>query len=115
MLRPIDDYFLQQTEPIKGCMEFLRSHILQLSPDIVEAWRYGMPVYYYKNKMFCHLWVHKKFHQPYISFVDGGLMQHPALLQENRSRMKIFLVDPSKDIPLKVINELFKEALALRK
>jgi hypothetical protein len=27
MLSPIDHYFLQKDEPIKGCLQFLREHI----------------------------------------------------------------------------------------
>ena len=115
MLRPIDNYFLQQEEPVKSCLQFLREFILKLDGNITEAWKYGMPFYCIKGKMFCYLWVHKKFHQPYIGIVEGAKIKHPELLQEKRARMKILLLDPNKDIPVKKINGIFKEVLALYK
>ena len=115
MLRPIDHYFLQKEEPVKSCLQFLRDHILKQDSQITEAWKYGMPFYCYKGKMFCYLWVHKKFHQPYIGIVEGKRIDHPDLLQEKRARMKIFLLDANKDIPVKKINAILKEVLALYK
>ena len=41
MLSPIDNYFLQQKEPIKSCLEFLRQHILKFDKGITEKWQYG--------------------------------------------------------------------------
>ncbi len=70
-----------------------------------------MPFYCYRGKRFCYLWVHKKFNQPYLGIVDGNKIDHPDLLKENRSRMKILLIDPAKNIPVKKINAILKEAL----
>ncbi|NCD69719.1 DUF1801 domain-containing protein [Mucilaginibacter agri] len=114
MLRPIDDYFLQKDEPVRSCLQFLRKHILDYDAAITEAWRYGMPFYYYKGKMFCYLWVHKKFHLPYIGMVDGKLIDHPDLIQEKRARMKIMLIDPSEDLPIGDINNILNQAMKLR-
>jgi hypothetical protein len=113
MLRDIDTYFLQKDEPIKSCLQFLREHILKQDPNITEAWKYGMPFYCYKGKMFCYLWVHKKHLQPYIGIVEGNKINHPDLLIEKRARMKILLLDANKDLPLKKINTILKEVLAL--
>lgn len=115
MLRPIDNYFLQQEEPVKSCLQFLREHILRQSGDIKEAWKYGMPFFCFSSKMFCYLWVHKKYKQPYIGFVRGKELHHRDLLQERRAKMKILLIDPCKDIPVKKINILLKAALDLYK
>ena len=106
MLRPADNYFQQQEEPTKGCLLFLRQHILGKGMHITEAWKYGMPFYCYDGKMFCYLWTHKKYKQPYIGFVAGSLLDDPALLQEKRARMKILLIDPGKDIPIEQIDRL---------
>jgi hypothetical protein len=115
MLRPIDNYFLQQDEPIKTYLAFLRSHILKQNKHITEAWKYGMPFYCYDGKMFCYLWVHKKFKQPYIGIVEGKSINHPELISEKRSRMKILLLDPLKDIPIKKIDTILKEVIDLYK
>ena len=112
MLRPVDNYFLQKEEPIKSCLQFLREHILKQDASITEAWKYGMPFYCYNKKMFCYLWVHKN-HQPYIGIVEGNSINHPDLIMEKRAKMKILLIDPAKDIPLKKVDAILKAALAL--
>jgi len=115
MLRPIDDWYLQKDEPLKTCLQFLRAYILKQDSNITEAWKYGMPFFCYRGKMFCYLWVHKKFHQPYIGIVEGAKLNHPDLIQEKRARMKILLLDPGKDIPVKKVNLVLKQAIALYK
>jgi len=114
-MRPIDNYFLQKKEPIKSCLQFLRAHILRQNEEVTEAWKYGMPFYCYRGKMLCYLWVHKTLGKPYLGLVDGNRINHPDLLQEKRARMKIFLIDPTKDIPVKKLNILLKLAIDLRK
>ncbi len=112
-MRPIDEYFLQKEEPIRSCLQFLREHILNYKQGITEAWRYGMPFYNFQRKRFCYLWVHKKLERPYIGIVDGNKIEHPDLLKENRSRMKILLIDPQNDIPIGKINTILNEVLSL--
>ncbi len=62
--------------------------------------------------MFCYLWTHKKYKQPYIGIVEGKHIHDPDLLQEKRARMKILLLDPGKDIPQKRIHTLLDKMLA---
>ncbi len=111
MLRPIDNYFLTLDEPIKSTMLFLREFIPSLDACITEEWKYKLPFYYYNGKMFCYLWVHKKYKQPYIGIVAGDKLNHPDLLLEKRAKMKILLVDPEQDIDVKKITAILKEAL----
>lgn len=108
-------FYLQQDEPIKACLLALREIILQQDKEITNEWKYGMPFFCYKGKMFCYLWIHKKEKQPYIGFVEGKHLTHPKLLQEKRSRMKIMLFDANKDLPISTINKLLKQALDLYK
>jgi hypothetical protein len=115
MIREIDHYFLQKDEPVKSYLLALREYVLSYDQNITEAWKYRMPFYCYKGKMFCYLWVHKKFHQPYIGIVEGKKIQHPKLIQEKRARMKIMLFDPEKDIPVKALNSILKELIGLYK
>jgi hypothetical protein len=111
MLRNIDLFYLQKEEPIKSCLIALREIILKQNPDITPAWKYGMPFFCYKGKMFCYLWVHKKYKQPYLGFVEGKHLNHPGLLAEKRARMKIFLLDPEKNLPVKTIVSILKQSL----
>ncbi|WP_421942935.1 DUF1801 domain-containing protein [Pedobacter sp.] len=113
MLNPLDNFFEQKDEPMKSCLQYLRL-LLNGYEDITEHWKYGLPFYYYKGKMFCYLWIHKKFHQPYIGLVDGNKIDHEDLLQEKRARMKILLINHLEDIPEEKIKSILKQALALR-
>ena len=113
MLRDIDNYFLQKEEPVKGCLLFLREYILSYDKNITEAWKYRMPFYCYKGKMFCYLWTHKKNGSPYIGIVEGKKIDHPALIIEDRARMKIMLLDPTADLPMDTIDYLLKIAISL--
>jgi hypothetical protein len=114
-MRPFDRYFLEKEDPVKSCLLFLREHICKQSPHIAEAWKYGMPFFCYDGKMFCYLWVHKKYKQPYIGIVEGKKINHPDLLQEKRTRMKILLIDHTKNIPIRKISSILKMVIALYK
>jgi hypothetical protein len=111
-LREIDNYFLQKEEPVKSCLLFLREYILNYDPNITEAWKYGMPFYCYRGKMFCYLWVHKKNGLPYIGIVEGKKIDHPSLIIEGRARMKIMLLDPSNDLPMETIKSILDIAIS---
>jgi hypothetical protein len=112
-MSPADQYFLKHEEPIRSCLQFLRAHILKQDTSVREKWQYGMPFYYYDDKRFCYLWVHRKMKQPYLGIVEGARVNHPDLVQEKRARMKILLIDPSKDIPLRKINVILNQAIDL--
>ena len=112
MLRPIDQYFLQKEEPVGSCLQFLRGYILKLDTNLTEEWKYGMPFYCYKGKMCCYLWVHKKHQQPYLGIVEGKSVHHPDLITEKRAKMKILLLDPSKDLPMDTIDQILTKVLA---
>jgi len=113
MLREIDNFFLQKEEPVKSCLLFLREYLLSYDKALTEAWKYKMPFYCYKGKMFCYLWVNKKTQQPYLGIVEGRRLEHPLLIIQKRSRMKIMLMDVTADIPVKTIDEILKMAIAL--
>ena len=112
-MREIDFYFLEKEEPFKSCLLALRDYILAHDATIVETRKYGMPCYSYKNKAFCYLWTDKKTDEPYMLFVEGKHLDHPKLESGKRARMKIFKIDPNKDLPLATIKLLLKKALDL--
>lgn len=114
-LSHLDNFYLSQKEPVKSCLLALRSIILSQSPEITPAWKYGMPFFCFRGKMFCYLWIHKKTGQPYIGFVEGRQLEDKALLMEKRSRMKILLLDPDTDLPAKKIITLLNKSLRLYK
>lgn len=109
----LDNFYLQQPEPIKSCLLTLREIILSHNKDISAEWKYGMPFFCYKGKMFCYLWIHNKYQQPYIGIVEGKLINHPDLIIEKRARMKILLLDQNKDLPVEKIKSILKQVLDL--
>jgi hypothetical protein len=74
-----------------------------------------MPFFCFREKMFCYLWMHKKYLQPYIGIVEGTKFDDPDLIQEKRSRMKIMLIDPAKDLPILKISDILQKAVNLYK
>ena len=112
-MQAIENYFMQNEEPISSCLLAMRNIILKTDANITEAWKYGMPFYCYHGKMFCYLWVHRKHLQPYLGIVEGRRIDHPLLLTEKRARMKILLIDPNEDIPINTVNSLLQQMIAL--
>jgi hypothetical protein len=113
MLRAIDEFYLGKTEPNRSCLFALRDFITHLHPDITEEWKYKMPFFYLKGKMFCYLWMNKKSEQPYIGVVRGSQIEHPDLVYEKTTYVKILYIDPKKNIPIRKLNAILKKAVSL--
>ncbi len=111
MDQEIGNYYLSKDEPNKSCLLALRDIILVQDKNVSETWKYGMPCFCYKKKMFCYLWTDKKTDEPYILMVEGKHLNHPGLEQGKRSRMKIFRINPNIDLPLQTIEQLLNDAL----
>jgi uncharacterized protein YdhG (YjbR/CyaY superfamily) len=113
MINQLDSYYLSKEEPNRSCLLALRDLILEQDEQISETMKWGMPCFIYKKKMFAYLWVDKKTDEPYILMVEGKHLDHPALEIGNRSRMKIFRVNPNADLPLDTIHEILLQGLEL--
>ncbi len=114
-MKPIELYYLEQPEPERSCLLALRNIILSVGPDIKEEWKYKLPFFCYKGKMFCYFWKHKKLKQPYIGIIEGHRFDYPFLLKEKRSRIKIMLINPNEDLPIHQIELIIIEAIGLYK
>ena len=113
MVEQLQNYYLNQEEPNKSCLLALRDIILKQDTNVTETQKWGMPCFCYKKKMFCYLWTDKKTHKPYILMVEGQFLDHPDLEQGDRTRMKIFRVDPNTDLPAQKIDDILQKALNL--
>ncbi len=113
MLNEFHNYYLKIEEPNKSCLLALRSIILNQNKNIIETQKWGMPCFCYKKKIFCYLWVNKKTNKPYILMVEGKYLDHPKLEVGERSKMKIFSVNPNEDLPIKTISSILKAGLDL--
>lgn len=114
-MRELDHFYLNKQEPNKSCLLTLRSIILEQDLNVNETQKLGMPCFCYHKKMFCYLWVDKKTDEPYLLLVEGKHLDHPDLEEGNRSRMKIFRVNPNQDLPIDTIKLLLHNALDLYK
>lgn len=113
MTTDLDNFYIEKGEPVRGCLVALREIILKLDNNVTAAWKYGMPFFCYKGKMFCYLWVDKKNGQPYIGIVEGKRFDEPFLIQDKRSRMKIMLFNPAMDLPIDLIQGILQRVLDL--
>ncbi|MGB0887035.1 MAG: DUF1801 domain-containing protein [Vicingaceae bacterium] len=115
MLTEHDKYYLKQDEPYKSCLMALKDIVLSLDENITPEWKYSLPFFYYKKKMFCYFWKDKKTQEPYIGICRGNEIEHPLLEAGNRKKMKIFRVNPNKDIDVENLIEILSEAKRLYK
>lgn len=113
MEQELDSFYLNKEEPNRSCLLALRSIVLEQDEHVSETRKWGMPCFCFKKKMFCYLWTDKKTDEPYILFVEGKHLEHEALEEGNRARMKILRINPAKDLPLETINLLLNTALDL--
>lgn len=113
MISELDNFYLSQPEPNRSCFLALREMILSLDQEFTPEWKYKLPFFYYKKKMFCYLWKDKVTQEPYIGIVRCTNINHPKLEQGNRKRMKIYRVNPNEDIDIEELFEILKESMKL--
>lgn len=109
----IEAFYLEKEEPIKSCFLALRDIILDYDARFYETRKYGMPCFCIGKKAVVYLWKDKQTDQPYLLLVDGNLIDHPALEQGDRKRMKILRVEPNKDIPIRNVKEVLNLACGI--
>lgn len=114
MLDPLDNYFFSKPEPLQSCLLYLRQFILSYNNNFSEQYKFKIPFYYFKNKWCCYLSISKKTQQIYIGFVQGHQLQHPKLLGEGRKQIKVFYVDPEKDIDIKSLKQILNLCVKLK-
>ncbi len=114
-MKDIDNFYLDQKEPIKSCLLALKTIILDYNERFESRWYYRLPCFMYQNQIFCYLWIDKKSQHPYIAIGKGVKIEHPDLIQGNRTFVKLLMIDPEKDIPIEKIHTIFDMAMALYK
>lgn len=114
-MKELDNFYFRLEEPLKSCLMALSGFILAQDTTLKPALKYGMPFFCYKNKIFCYLSIRKKDKIPYMGIVEGHRLDHPALVAEKRSRIKVLYFDPAEDLPIETIEEILQQALDLYK
>ena len=113
MISELEAYYLAQEEPTRGCLLALRKMILTLNKEMTETWTHRMPMFRFRGKLFCYLWIDKKNYWPYVGIYRGLEVDHPKLELGNRNKMKSMTINPEKDLPLGDLHEIFRQALEL--
>ncbi|MBL7951792.1 MAG: DUF1801 domain-containing protein [Flavobacteriales bacterium] len=113
MAADLERFYSARPDGVRNYLQDLRELILAHDPHITEGLKFGMPFFLYRKKMFCYLWTRKESGQPYFGVVEGQRLFHPELIQEDRARMKILLLDPKKPIPVRTITSILQEAITI--
>ncbi len=113
MISELEGYYVSKEEPVRSTLLALRSYILNYNEEMSETWTHRMPMFRYKGKLFCYLWIDKKTYEPYMGIYKGIDIEHPLLDLGKRNKMKVMYFDASKDIPVETIDEIFTMALKL--
>ncbi|GLB52979.1 hypothetical protein NBRC110019_20190 [Neptunitalea chrysea] len=111
-MNPLEQFYAKQPEPHRSVFLVLRSYFLA-KPNMTEAYKYGAPFFYCNGKRCFYFWNEKKTNQLYIGVIDGMQLDHPALEQGDRKRMKIFRINPFKDIDMELLDEVVTLVLQL--
>lgn len=111
----LDEFYYRQTDAIREVLLAMREIILSRDPAITEHWKYNMPFFYFRGKMFCYLRIDRRDGQPYLSKADGKYIDHPLLEQESRKRMRILRLNPESDLPVDAINWILDCGLAFQR
>lgn len=107
-MESVEFYFDSLDEPERSCLLYLRSFLLTYSENITEQRKNNTPFYYWNKKWLGFISYNPKNKEIYISFANGYKIDHPKLLSEGRKNMKIFYVDPEKDVDVKSLKEILK-------
>ena len=99
-MNALDNFYLNQSEPNRSVFMALREIILSLDKEMTPEWKYKLPFFYYKKRPFCYLWQDKKTNTPYIGIVRSTNLNHPKLELGTRKKMKIYSINPNKDIDI---------------
>lgn len=110
-MTPLENYYTSLKEPLQSCFLALRTIILGIDEAITPEWKYKMPFFYYKKKIFCYLWIDKKTKEPYIGVVKGLQVNHPKLELGNRKMIPILRLKASEDLPVNTIKTILTAAI----
>lgn len=108
-MKAIDEFYAKLEEPDKSCLLALRDIILSLHPDITPEWKYKLPFFYFRKKMFCYFWFDKQTRRPYIGFMRGPQLNHPALFKGDKKMVKKLFIEADQDLPLTTIQAIALE------
>jgi hypothetical protein len=112
-MNPIEQYFLNQSEPIQSVMLCLRQIILDTLPNVEEKYKYKIPFYYNNGKSICYLNRLKNTNYVDLAFINGfKLFNKHGLLKAGRGRkmVKSIAYPTLESIDVKLLQVILLEA-----
>lgn len=107
MQEKLENFYFKREEPLRSCILAIRDMVLAYDDHISEGIKYGLPFFLYKGKNFAYIWFDKKTGDPYIGITKGSKIDHPILFAGDRNTIKIIPINPTEDIPLEALYEVF--------
>lgn len=110
-----DDYIFQQPEKQQSILLHLISVFERQIPELELLFKWGIPCFYYKKKVFCYL-----NSSPKKGFVDAGFFKgfqlkhnQDCLVTEKRNTIKSLRYYSLESINNKVLEDVIQEAKTL--
>ena len=97
-----------QREVLLACRAYLQS----LGLELVEQFKWELPVFAYQGKHVCYLACTSKSQQPYIAFPAGKHLVHPLLQSADRVMVRHLDLDPDQDLPREAIADCLRQQIA---
>ncbi len=74
-MNPAENYILNQPEPYRSIMLYIRRVILKTLPNVEEKYNYGIPFYHHNKKPMCYLNILKGTNFVDVAFVQGVFLE----------------------------------------
>ena len=87
-MNPAENYILNQPEPYRSIMLYIRSVILKTLPNVVEKYNYGIPFYHHNKKLMCYFNILKGTNFVDVAFVQGVFLEEELPVLKNYNKRK---------------------------
>jgi len=87
-MNPAENYILNQPEPYRSIMLYIRSVILKTLPNVVEKYNYGIPFYHHNKKPMCYFNILKGTNFVDVAFVQGVFLEEELPVLKNYNKRK---------------------------
>ncbi len=115
-MNPAENYILSQQEPWRSILIELQAIIKHTIPELEESFKWSLPFYSYKGRMFCFLNFRKKFVD--IGFPSGihiEIHKDRLIAGEGRKNLRSLRYYSQDEIEVKILQEVLVNLTKVRK
>jgi len=113
-MNPAEEYILAKSEPWRSMLMELQAVIKHTIPDLEEGYKWHLPFYSLKGKMFCFLNFRKTFVD--VGFPKGVLIQgfdDVLIAGEGRKQLRSLRYRSPEEIDVRKLEEVLKAVAIL--